>query len=366
MESSLLLFTQISKDLYKRDVLNACCQASGTTLSFAYDKKWVAPGVRIAEFKGKNALLVLCERKARGTSRYTYHPIRTAKIVSVHDVGDFATFRLELSAFFAYDKYAEQVPETLKAFQDYATRGSACPSSPTPRYVRQDLPWDRLQTSAGWGALANHFATLEGLRGVTFFCMQPPDTFASPPAALFPDFKKDFPVERYLVRGGQALRLALWLVTAERDPIVPDVILQGDVGTVAGPLLHQRAEGIQATYFLQLKRSTQSTVGMIVVRSVRSPSATTGGLVISPELAGLLQLKPDRQILIVSSLLTIGSALSGFDAATLATWFQQLGASAEQASALGTVAKLVGAILVGIAAYLGFGRLPIPSATVKS
>jgi len=63
----ILLFTTSSdsRPLYRRDLLNVCCEASGTLIRFGYDIDWIANSLRsrvkLRETNDMEALIIYCE-----------------------------------------------------------------------------------------------------------------------------------------------------------------------------------------------------------------------------------------------------------------------------------------------------------------
>lgn len=393
----ILLFTSSNKELYKRDLLNICCEASGTHVQFAYKYEWIPAELQSGnEMTGQDVLVVFCEPFSKQPPYYRFHPIRLGKIVGApHTEYESLNITFALGGFFSYKGYAAQ--DFIEWFQNYILRSAQNPGNKDkPRcWVRKEEnlldgdganrpdPWlpcksDFLDTE--WLPLIGHFRTREGLKDATFFSIQKQDSFGGAPACLFSVAPKYVSGSAtYTVKGGSRHTLVLHIPFIRSDAYPkPELKLEENVASVSGPFLRQRSDGLQADFEVVFKRSFQQQMSMLELRASGGDAESDklvlpGGSAASPDKT----VSPEFQALIIVGvpwgLLLLAVALLAFGAIVAVTEPEHINQLAETPGFASTwlgdlvkdhkvltffVVKGLAFFAIGGGTFLGFNKLP--------
>jgi len=272
----LLLFTSASDDrpLYRRDLLNVCCEANGTFIRFSYEKHWFAASVwpKIASLKGDKALIIYCEESDKFGRHYTYHPIRLTKVVNIYPENESVTIELELEDFFGFDNLKWQNSTIIESFQDYVVKSE---DQPTPkddnrvrRYVREETPWAGAIYSKAWIPLIRHVRELIGLRQCYFFSIQPSNGFGESPSFIAAEHSFEQSRTVYSLRSGRNYEVTLYVILGKDAAYkIPSLSIAEAIPSlsVSGPFVRQRPLGFQADFVLHGKRTFEEERGLLVV-----------------------------------------------------------------------------------------------------
>jgi len=357
----ILLFTSVPKErtFYKRDVLNACCEPSGAKLQLAYKTKWIAEPLRSGDrFTDKQALIIFSE-KLPNESGYdrNFHPLRLGRIDRVQPDHESLTFTLTLEKFFDVVKYASD-PNFAEHFKQWITKNDDHPAQDRKRarFVREDDE----QYAAGtdkWQPLAEYIANVEGLND-SAFCNVAIWRVRGKDHVLHPKYDSGHP--EYGIESGTELKVTAQIVygkKAVRNP--PTLELSNSVGAVVGPLLGQRSSGVEASFFVRLKRVLEADEGMLVLRV----PPESGREVVSSETSAMIRVTASRRLLwCIVGAIALGTPAAGFTteqaeavaSAIGSTWF-----IAHADTVLFWCVKVAGIAAIGWGARAGFGKLPI-------
>src|SRR5215213_1777828 len=215
----ILLFTTSSdsRPLYRRDLLNVCCEASGTFIRFGYDIDWIAENLRsrvqLRDTNDLEALIIYCEVTDTPERYYTYHPIRWATIANTYLEHKSATLELKLGNFFDYAK--DNVSDVISEFQDYVLRSNDNPSQAdrrNRRYMRTDRNWRLDYVSSNWLPLVRYVRRLNGLGGCYFFSVQRPENFGETPSFILNEYKFDQSRTAYIFKSGKSYEVSLYVI----------------------------------------------------------------------------------------------------------------------------------------------------------
>ncbi|MDT4968217.1 MAG: hypothetical protein QOJ64_2954 [Acidobacteriota bacterium] len=348
----ILIFTSVrdNRPLYKRDILNVCCESPGTQIQFAYRTKWIPQHLRSspAALRGKEALIIYCERTKQPTGYFTFHPVRRAVISEATGEFDFMTLSLQLGEFFDYAAYGDDVQDVIDRFQTFITANKTDHPNHAakPRFVREDDSWNEAGFSEGWAPLVTHISNVEGLHDAVFFSVQQRDKFGGPPIPLFPNPGNEQNRTTYLLKSGGTYDVSVLLMWGGRASYRdPELIVKESVASVSGPFVRQRSGGFQADFVVQCKRSFDEESSMLSLRVPPAEPNTFG----SPRADVLIKLSPRKGTLLIAVvLLTLGAFLLSWTPETLAhfrlDWI--------------AVLKLLGLMMLALGSYVGFRKLP--------
>lgn len=393
----ILLFTAPNDDyrLYKRDLLNVCCEPNDAYMQFAYKYERVPENLRSGErLKKQTALVVLCEAVSKKPPFYTYHPIRIGKIVgkpkSEHESLNII---FSLQRFFDYKRYGQEpgIERFMELFQQYILRKGEHPGGAQPyRWIREDdelingrepdadpwLPARSDFSDSTWMSLVHHLRTCEGLQDADFFSIQKPDAFGGSPAFLFSARRKYFlfPVKAkykigratYKVSGGRSHRLVLSIPFVEKAKYPkPKLDINERVASVSGPFLRQRGSGIEADFEVVLKRSFQQETSMLELTLEGDPEQPNR--VKAPEIQALIIVTvPWILLSFAVILLAIGgilavispasldelSTVTGINGTGFGTWLK------DHKLLAFTISKAIAFLSLALGTFLGFNKLP--------
>jgi hypothetical protein len=342
----ILLFTTLAPDrpLYKRDLLNVCCEPVGAAITFGYKTKWIAENLRSASsLQDKIAAIIFCEH-AEGAS-FTYHPLRSARISAVRTEYEALTLDLELGGFFNYERDKKQIDDVIHRFQEYVRSSDARPDvslrSEDRRYVRWESDWDASDWSGTWLSLVNHIRRRVGVEDATFIGTDSSSAADAGPGALLPQCRYESGRAIHRVLGGSSHEITLRVISPKGEYLLPELTIKDTVASVSGPFVRQRSADVEATFVLTFKRSFEAETSMLMVRVPPGAPNTLR----SPELRAEVHVDIRHSTLYAAiALLVLGSLLESIDFKD--PW---------RTSAI----KVGGAALLAIGAYIGFRKLPI-------
>lgn len=145
-EQIVLLFTSTKKALYKRDLLNVCCQNLGSYVEFAYQDDWVSDSVRknVQAIQGREALIVFVEdvppdeAGSPDAIPKRFHPLRWATIVEATKDPEGISLSLQLGKF---EEFEKDPSARVQLFGQYALAGEHRPAGQRPKFVRTEASW---------------------------------------------------------------------------------------------------------------------------------------------------------------------------------------------------------------------------------
>jgi len=416
----LLLFTRLREDrpLYKRDLLDLSCRPPGSLVQYSYQHKYVDASLlqdakgrlekvkalvvfieedrpageklqsdafaaderaRDAGLKGSSDALRLAEEARKAWADWarkvqTFHPIREVTIAAVEQEPGTINLKLELERFVDYG-----IPDSASLSVNFTNAVKQLSSHPSFHRDEAKLVVDaqlspslfplRPAERHEWTHLAEHLVKLRGLEQSVLFVVEP-DGHGSSKAlgSILPAETRDRPDgdghEMYRLASGRLYKVKLNVIygaTATRTP--PTMQVHGSVADVLGPVVRQRNSGEEAVYLIAARPSLVSSRGWLWVRadsaaahssSTLPNSPTRGEAYRSPELVAFLETKPGWSHLSgVVALFVIGTVIASLSSEDV----QRLGAD-NSAGFLALVSKLVGAVMLGYGAVLGFKRMP--------
>jgi hypothetical protein len=369
------LFTRVmdKRPLYKRDILNVCCFASGGTVQFSYRKTLVAKSLRGGgedTLLGKEALIVFCE-VARGSNNVSrYHPVRKAKIKAAQWDDDSVTMQLELGDFFDYGKYGsdEAIERQLKDFAEHIKTSEEQPTPPNGKeriYVNDEPQWPRLVFTTKWVSLVPHMRTLEGINDAIYFCLQERNTkHAGPTLHLHKKHRSDGSGTTYCFKSGTSKDVelhAFWASNLDIQKHLPIVEITDNVAKVLGPAVEQSSAELRIRYTLQFKRTLQNETSML---TIKVPSSQPNQI-ISPEYQAMVEVNVSRLMLYSTiALLTFGSVFISVGpdyAKGVLGYFLGVDANnfwIERPLLIPNICKSLGIALFAVGSFLGFNKLP--------
>jgi len=360
----VLLFVGVKRPLYKRDVLNACCEPIDARINLGYNFKWVPDNLRSGERLQKQiALIIYCELNVSPKPIFIYHPIRLAKIIDASPEFGSLTLDLQLGSFFDYEKYGGQIGTFIKDFQDYITKSNEQPEQTEfPRWIREDKEWDKSDFSDNWTPFVNHMRVLSGLKDSIFFSIQRTSNSVDTPCFLFDGSKYENRKVTCKVGSGKSYDISIYMLMGdEASHASPELVMKETVASISGPFLSQRSAGIEADFVINFKRSFERDTCRILIRiPPEQPNK-----VISPEFQALLKITPPRSVLVMAvTFLTLGAAIISIGTDLVketAAWFADPHAEWLRNNLLLVVfiAKTFGALLLAAGSYIGFRKLPL-------
>lgn len=108
----MFIFSSTHYDLFKQNILNACCYPEGQLMRVRYEENYVPAHLRgqpKVSFVGKNGVFVYAEgaekNKESGNNQdldYRFFPIRRCKIRQAQNVAGIVILDLELQQFLDY------------------------------------------------------------------------------------------------------------------------------------------------------------------------------------------------------------------------------------------------------------------------
>jgi hypothetical protein len=369
----ILVFTSVKDDRpwYKRDILNVCCERKGANIQFAYKTDWIAKNVRSSDrLKGKEALVVFCERKQSSTTDqyssgyFSFHPVRKAVVTDANPEFATTTITLSLGDFFDYEGYRGQIPTIISKFQRYVIDSPANPNNPKhseARFVRDEVPWDEAKFAERWMPLVQYIGQLDGVDDSVFFCAQKRGEFGGPPVPIFPTVRLESGRTTYELKSGLSYEVSLQLIAgAKANYQNPEFSVKGSLASVAGPFVRQRSAGLQADFVVQSKRSFEQEACML---SIIVPPLDPGTFR-SPEINALMKLSVRRGILILAVvLLTAGGFFVSMSPDSVKEFGTLLSGSfsnwvAEHKNWISGISKFFGLAMLASGSYIGFRKLP--------
>jgi len=358
----ILIFASIRRPLYKRDVLNVCCEAPGSQIQFAYQLKWIAEPLREKPeaLKESPALIVYCAGTGNPPT-YKFYPVRWAVIKDVQKEFGYLTFSLELREFVAYSNYGDDVENAIDRFQALVTEGRAdhpntktksLTHEPGARFVRQEAEWEDGRFSEAWTPLVSYISRVAGLDDAVFFCVQDRQNTEGKPVPIFPNpANAENPTSYVLTSGGSYVVSVFLMSGARADYKDPELVIKESVAVVSGPFVRQRSSGFQADFVVQCKRSFDEENSMLTLRVPAGPNEY-----LSPVANVLIKLSPRRGTLLAAvSMLTAGALLMSLTPETVG----QL--HIEHKDLMSALFKLVGFFMFATGSYFGFRKLPTSS-----
>lgn len=374
----LLLFTSADSKhpLYKRDLLNVCCEPSGAQIQFSYRKKWISEEVgETKTLSGQPTLVVFCERISNESPYYLYHPIRLGQVVKAYDEFGSINVAFELGGFFNYDKYQHTRTSLINEFQNYIKEGGSYPGKTPYKWLRKEAeltqePNDGCLlslsdfTEDSWQPLVRYVGSLTDLKSSVFFSVQKRDTFGGPPTFIF-EPKPSYVSGRatYELKGGKSHKIILYVISGKEARYqTPQLLVSNSVASVSGPFLRQRSSDIEADFELFLKRSFQLETGMLELNVPRDPSQSDK--VQSPELQVLVRVGvPWRILLFAVICLTIGGIFAVISPGVIdevavllrPNWCSWL---LSNKLLVFSLTKVVAFVTLGVGTFLGFNKLP--------
>lgn len=362
----ILIFTsvRVNRPLYKRDILNVCCEPPDSQVQFAYQLKWVAQPLRSSPqaLKDKDALIVYCERTDDPNNYFSFHPVRRAVIAAANAEAEFLTLSLKLGDFVDYAAYGDDVGDVIGRFQALVTDGQTDhPNNTTKsakgeakaRFVREHERWPEAKFSKEWVSLVSYLDDIDGMNDAVFFCVQDRNKFGGAPVPLFPNPANEDNPTSYLLKSGGSYGVSVFLMWGHgakyRDP---ELVVKESLASVSGPFVRQRSSGFQADFFLQCKRSFDAESGMLTLRV-----PAEANIFDSPVADVLIKLSPRKGILALAvGLLTVGGLFISLTPEILGQL--PLIRFIEPRDWLSLVFKIVGVIMLGVGSYVGFRKLP--------
>jgi hypothetical protein len=358
----ILIFASIRRPLYKRDVLNVCCEAHDSQIQFAYQLKWIAEPLRAnpKHLKKKKALIVYCAQTDQPKT-YRFYPVRSAVIADVKEEFGYITLSLELHEFVDYAAYGDDVDNAIARFQAFVTEGKtdhpnnqakSAMNEPEARFVRSEAGWGEGKFCEGWAHLVSYISTVPGLNDAVFFCVQDRNNTDGKPIPIFPNpANAESPTSYVLTSGGSYTVSAFLMSGTNAEYEDPELVVKESVAAVSGPFVRQRSSGFQADFVIQCKRSLDEENSMLTLRVPAHPNKY-----ISPVANVLVKLSPRRGTLYVAvSMLTLGAFLISLTPETVG----QL--HIEHKDLMSALFKLVGLVVFATGSYFGFRKLPTSS-----
>jgi hypothetical protein len=370
----LLLFTSASDErpLYRRDLLNVCCEAKGTFIRFSYEKQWFAEDVwsKIASLKGNKALIIYCEKNSKYGRHYTYHPIRLTKVVDTYPENESVTIELELGDFFAFDNFKGDTAGIIDSFQGYVVRSE---DQPTPtdrnkvrRYVREDTEWASAAYSQAWLPLIRHVRELSGLCNCYFFSIQQSNGFGESPSFMIPRYSFEHSRTVYKLKSGRSYEVSLYVVQGKEAVYkIPKLSIAEAIPSLSasGPFVRQRPLGFQADFVLHGKRAFEKERGLLVI----TMPADVPKDVRSSEIQALIEFGVSPFLIPLTILfLVFGPVLISLSPDLIRETALNLGAHpgnefVKHQLVYSWVFKVLGAISFALGAFLGTRKLPFKS-----
>ena len=363
----ILIFTSIRRPLYKRDVLNVCCEPPDSQIQFAYQLKWIAEPLRAKpkELKLQKALIIYCAATSQ-EHIYKFYPVREAIIADVTDESGFITLSLKLGPFFNYSTYGNGVNDVITRFQEYVIQRTtdhpnnlekSDKNEPKARFVREDENWGEAKYCQEWASLVRYVYNVEGLHDAVFFSVQDKNNFGGKPIPLFPNpANAEYPTS-YLLKSGGSYTISVFLMSGRRALYKdPELKIKESVASVSGPFVRQRSSGFQADFDIQCKRSFDEERSMLTLRVPSGPNAFE-----SPVSDVLIRLAPRKGVLAFAvTFLTVGGLFISLTPEVLGQipLIKQIHPS----DWLSLIFKIVGVIMLGTGSYVGFRKLPSSSA----
>jgi hypothetical protein len=370
----ILLFTRARDDrpLYRRDLLNVCCEATGTHIRFGYDKEYFArslwPKIQSKAIEGTKALVIYCEVNDAFGNYFTFHPIREAKIVEVTPERDSATLEIELGNFFDYENFRDQSPSIIERFQEYVLQNAEQPAAvekSNRRYVREEVDWDRAQYSnKEWLPLIKHLKVLQGLRDCYFFSVQYPTSFGGAPAFLFPNHKLEEGRITYELKSGESFQISLYVIQgAEATYKTPKLTIEEAISsvTVSGPFIRQRSRESQADFIVHCRKSYDDERGLLILTI---PSDNPDQIK-APSIQSMINFSVSRRRVVATIiLLTLGPFLISLGPDFIRETALHLGANpgnefVQHPYLISVILKLLGTASFAVGAFWGVRKLPI-------
>ena len=377
----ILLFTSSNDDypLYKRDLLNVCCEPSGANMQFAYKHERISKDLRSGKnMKDQGVLVVFCETVSKKAPFYTYHPIRLGKIVKdPNSEHGSLNITFELQGFFNYEKYRQGsgIDDFTDKFQQYILKDDKHPGGKEPYcWVRKekdelneheggsDSGWQPATSDFsdnGWLPLVRHLRECEGLKDATFFSIQKKDTFGGSPVFLFSRTPKyQASSATYKVNGGRQHTIVLYLPFVDKTSYPqPELKIRDTVASVSGPFLRQRSFGIEADFEVVFKRSFQQEISMLELRLPREPGPPI--LIKAPEFQSLIIVRVAWLYLLVAVfLLAVGGILAVISPAFIDELAKTGGIMGTKIGNWLEAHKLAAFILTKILSFLALWYLP--------
>lgn len=364
----ILIFTSIRRPLYKRDVLNVCCEPPDSQIQFAYQLKWIAEPLRgnPQGLNNQKALIVYCA-ETETQHVYKFYPVRQAIIADVTDESGFITLSLKLGQFFDYATYGDGVNEVIARFQRYVIETKtehpnnllkSATNEPKARFVREETEWDEAKYCPKWASLVRYVYDIKGLDDTVFFSVQDKSNFGGEPIPLFPNpANAEYPTS-YMLKSGGSYTVSVFLMSGKRAVYKdPELKIKESVASVSGPFVRQRSSGFQADFDIQCKRSFDEERSMLTLRIPSEPNTFE-----SPVADVLIRLSPRKGVLALAvTLLTVGGLFISLSPEVLGQIpvINQI----KPTDWLSLVFKIVGVVMLGAGSYIGFRKLPSGAAS---
>jgi hypothetical protein len=390
MPPTLVAFTSAQGDrpLYRRDALNALACPERWVLSLSYRQKWIAEDLEEDLNKnrlvGQRLLIVVCGGALDPDKRYqSAVPLRFCKVISTSLRDDGSQGSLAL-LYVESDTRLTLDPAVGPDAQGVAAVPGAPPFAllqniVLPRsfpeasrdqgdsYLRRiDLPNLDRRTVVG---LNDHIEELRQripeLAGCWhFFLTEITEVLPSFASRLLRFSSRPHGSAMTLVelQGGKLYQMQFYLhrdTLAGTTPGMVELVLNGEHAEVSQPVVRQHGSGAVVQYLLSVPRTYAVETVNLLVRMRRQDMAPTPPVPpavppAGPELQLLLQIRPFRGFwLLLIVLLTFGTLGLNMSKEAL----QGMSLPATEAYVLG--AKALGGLIVSLAGWIAFRRLPI-------
>jgi len=367
--------TPQSRPQYRRDLLACLCYPSGTIARFSYRKKWIQGGLleHTEELANQLALVVFCDIPNTANEEFQFYPLRFAfiddigppEILPFSDEDTHFTIKFRLDRYFALP--AASRSRILRACQEDFL---AVPHRPRPaghwqekdgRFLfRMELPdWDEtLPTVLRWQELVSVISKSKTLSQCSFFQI----IAIQEGPGLFRRRWTDCQAVRYfdyggtLVRSGRVYRINLEQYRDySKESAATEITPKPSTSSLT--LSSQITKSIGAVTSASFIASCKTVYTPEVATLVLEGTGSQKDLVPRAEL--VLHIRPAPWLLpVVVILLVLGTLSSGINKdaiesiSTSGQWLHR------NASAVVYSVKLIGSLLVGLGAYLGFKKLP--------
>lgn len=348
------------RPLYRRDMMNVCCEAREAEIIFGYKKKWISPTavaqLEMHSLKGdRQALIVLVEVK---DGNFKLHPVRLATIQRADDEGTSIRLTLKLGGFASYTNTAEtnlalqekwsgilekaEVPRT----KDWLNAHPGAMSFYVSRIETEGLD----DFKGTWLRLVNYMREREGLEDATFMAPVSADG-SEVPHRLFPGVTYESGRAVVKIERGKSHEIVLRMIPSLKGIAGEPVLsIQNSAAKVAGPFLLQHSEGLEATFVLTFVKSFEDESARIAIALPRAQS----GAHVSPEHQALLRVGiPPQKVWAAFLVMFVGTLMT-----TYATALFPKAPTATGPEPRALALQILGTIMLGFAGFVVYKKFP--------